>query len=182
MRDPAVDRGWDGKTSWKASVTEPANPTGEFLRWWAEATNQFAHAEPWQQPPRQSETLVWCVVCVCVCVCVCAGMGMGVAFTSVWVWKVCTCASSRAISYKTCLLCIQGLCGSCRVTHTHTHTHTHIHTLPPCALIYCVHWRLRLSRSHPMSDRLIDDLMNSLLRCPINTLTWHTHRCVCPHK
>lgn len=96
MRDPGVD----GKTSWKASFTEPANPNGEFLRWWAEATNQFAHAEPWQQPHL-------CDVWVCV-------DGGGVVFTSVCVCEKCVFARSRSrVSVSSSIRSVSSVFRSC---------------------------------------------------------------------
>lgn len=84
MKDPADGEERDNLTSRKASFMEPANPTGEFLRWGAGAANQHAHSEPWQQPPRKNETVVWSVrACACVCVCVCK-----IVLTSVWVKSV----------------------------------------------------------------------------------------------
>lgn len=111
------------------------------------------------------------VMCECAC-------GLGVVFTS-----VCVCVYLHGLtpewacrSYRHPIKSVSSVFRSCvgaAVSCTQTAS---------SVLIYCVHWRLRLSRFHPMSDRLIDDLMNSLLRSPINTqdTCWpNTHRQVC---
>lgn len=167
MRDPAVGKGEDEKTSWKASFMKPANPTGEFLRWWAEPTNQLAHSEPWQQPPRQSKTVVWCVR-VCVRVFVWMGWGGGRCLN--------ICVSEKSVSVRLITFPIKSISSLFR---------SFVEAGVSRRLLICRVHR-RLSCFHPMSGRLIEDLMNSLLRSPINSRGARTYAqaqvCVCINR